>query len=503
MITSGAASTVEVRLNGSVIYQTTSASLGTAGLQTVQIGNDAGAQAFTLVADTIDVQYGASPTPSPPLNGSAPVIYGTPQNGRTLTADPGGWSGTNPIGYAYQWQRCNSSGASCSAIATGSTYTATGTDVGSTLRVAVTATNSAGAASATSKATTVVAVVQGTTCGGNPRNPKPCPSPPLSTSAPTISGSPQSGQTLTANRGNWSGTTPISYAYQWQRCSPSGANCSAIPGATTSTYVVTDADIGSTLRVAVTATNSAGSANARSSASTTVQAGVTQAQLVALWHMDELSGTVMHDSIAGHDGSLNSVQKGLTGFSGTAYGFSGSSGAGGSNSYVSVPSASDLNPGSKNVTVTIHLNTTRAPATPDWDVIRKGLYTSPGGEYKMEYQPSGQASCGFKGSTAYAELMAGPPINDGQWHTVQCVKTSSDIKVVVEDRSSRGPPRLGRSRTTTGSRSAPVPARSSSRARSTRPASRLAADRAGANAPTRGARPPRGRAPCPGSEPSG
>ncbi len=50
----------------------------------------------------------------------------------------------------------------------------------------------------------------------------------------------------------------------------------------------------------------------------------------------------------------------------------------------------------------------------------------------MEYQPTGQASCGFKGSTAYSELIAGPALNDGQWHTVQCVKTASEIKVVVD-----------------------------------------------------------------------
>ena len=49
----------------------------------------------------------------------------------------------------------------------------------------------------------------------------------------------------------------------------------------------------------------------------------------------------------------------------------------------------------------------------------------------MEYQPSGQASCGFKGSCGYSEMMAGPAINDGQWHTVQCVKTATAIKVVV------------------------------------------------------------------------
>ena len=153
---------------------------------------------------------------------------------------------------------------------------------------------------------------------------------------------------------------------------------------------------------------------------------------VALWHMNELSGTVMSDSIAGHDGTLHSVQTGLPGASGTAYGFSGSSGSGGSNSYVSVPSASDFNPGSADVSLTVHLKATSVPATPDWDVIRKGYYTTPGGEYKMEYQPSGQASCGFKGSITYTELVAGPPLNDGQWHTVECVKSFSQVQLIVD-----------------------------------------------------------------------
>ena len=147
---------------------------------------------------------------------------------------------------------------------------------------------------------------------------------------------------------------------------------------------------------------------------------------VALWHMDELSGSVMHDSIADHDGSVHSVALGQPGYLGTAFGFNGSS------SYGSVPSSSDLNPGSSDITVTIHLKTTSAPAAPDWDLIRKGKYTTSGGEFKMEYQPSGQASCGFKGSSSYSELRAGPALDDGDWHTVQCVKTSSAIKVVVD-----------------------------------------------------------------------
>jgi hypothetical protein len=154
-----------------------------------------------------------------------------------------------------------------------------------------------------------------------------------------------------------------------------------------------------------------------------------RAATTALWHMDERSGAVMHDSVGANNGSLHSVGLGATGFSGTGYTFNGSS------SYVTVPSAGALNPGSSNLTLTLHVKTTSEPATPDWDLLRKGVYTTSGGEYKMEYQPTGQASCGFKGSKAYAELQAGPAINDGRWHTVQCVKTASAIRVVVDGQS--------------------------------------------------------------------
>lgn len=50
----------------------------------------------------------------------------------------------------------------------------------------------------------------------------------------------------------------------------------------------------------------------------------------------------------------------------------------------------------------------------------------------MEFQQSGQPSCGFEGTSGYTELIAGPKINDGQWHTIQCVKTASAIEVVVD-----------------------------------------------------------------------
>ena len=62
MITSGAStSTVEVLLNGTQVYRSTTASLGTSGVLTVQIGNETKAQAFTLAADNITVWVPAGP----------------------------------------------------------------------------------------------------------------------------------------------------------------------------------------------------------------------------------------------------------------------------------------------------------------------------------------------------------------------------------------------------------------------------------------------------------
>jgi hypothetical protein len=81
---------------------------------------------------------------------------------------------------------------------------------------------------------------------------------------PTVTGTAQQGQTLTATPGTW--TAPeATFGYQWQHCDAAGANCTDLPGATTSTYAVAPADVGSTLRVVVTGKNRFGAAPATSS----------------------------------------------------------------------------------------------------------------------------------------------------------------------------------------------------------------------------------------------
>lgn len=101
---------------------------------------------------------------------------------------------------------------------------------------------------------------------------------PANTSLPTISGTAKSGQTLSASSGTWVGTAPITYTYEWQRCATAGSSCAQISGATGQTYALSSADVGSTIRVIVTATNSAGQGSAASSPTASVTA--TQAPTV-------------------------------------------------------------------------------------------------------------------------------------------------------------------------------------------------------------------------------
>ena len=196
-------------------------------------------------------------TSGSPSNTSPPTVSGTPQDGQTLSANAGSWSGDQPIGFAYQWRRCDSGGGSCADIngAGGQSYALTSADVGSTIRVAVTGSNSAGSSSASSAASAVVTGV-----------------PPANTSPPSVSGTAQQMQTLSAGAGSWSGTLPIGFAYQWRRCDSGGGSCADISGASGQSYMVGSADVGSTIRVAVTGSNAAGSSSASSAPTSVVTA---------------------------------------------------------------------------------------------------------------------------------------------------------------------------------------------------------------------------------------
>src|SRR5262245_39239249 len=78
---------------------------------------------------------------------------------------------------------------------------------------------------------------------------------PANTTPPGFTGVPTVGATLTATPGVWSGSTPMSFSFRWQRCNSGGDKCKNIGGATASTYKLTNDDAGHTLRISVTASN--------------------------------------------------------------------------------------------------------------------------------------------------------------------------------------------------------------------------------------------------------
>jgi hypothetical protein len=121
----------------------------------------------------------------------------------------------------------------------------------------------------------------------------PAPQAPSNTAAPTISGTDRQGSTLSTSNGTWSGTAPISYTYQWQRCDAGGVSCQNVTGATSSTYALGSADVDSTLRVSVTATNGAGSASA-TSATTNVVALASDPVVVAVGDIACPAGDTTH-----------------------------------------------------------------------------------------------------------------------------------------------------------------------------------------------------------------
>jgi hypothetical protein len=290
-----------------------------------------------------------------PTSATRPLVNGTLQQGKQLTGTPGSWVGNGTITYAYQWHRCNPTGAKCSSIhgATKATYKLVARDVGHTLGLTVRATDGTGATAAYSPLAGLVAAaaarsavtaqppVTGDAIVGSPvkveagtwttapaavtyawercnANGRLCTpiagattdtysltavdaghvllaavtaggqtalslvtglgraSPgPVAADRPTVTGPLQQGKRLSAAAGSWAGTGTIAFAYQWYRCSATGARCSSIHGSTRATYTEVAADVGKTLGVTVRATDTTGTTSAYSALAGLVAAAST------------------------------------------------------------------------------------------------------------------------------------------------------------------------------------------------------------------------------------
>ena len=177
----------------------------------------------------------------------APVITGPATVGKVLTVDVTGIEdedGLHDVEYTYQWVRVDADGTSNEediTDATADTYTLTDDDLGKKVKIEVSFPDDFGSDEQRTSAPTE-------TVAGAPNTP--------ATGAPTITGTAQVGQTLTAvTTGimDADGLTSVSYSYQWIRVDADGtSNPADITDETDATYTLGDADLGTTLKVRVT-----------------------------------------------------------------------------------------------------------------------------------------------------------------------------------------------------------------------------------------------------------
>ena len=182
-----------------------------------------------------------------------PTISGPAQVDETLAADTSGIAdadGLTNVSYNYQWVRSDGNADTDIEGETAQTYELSDSDVGKVIKVRVSFTDDAdNTESLTSVATETVAAKPNTTPTG----------------LPTISGTPQVEQTLTADTSaiaDEDGLTSVSYSYQWI------AGGSDIAGATGSSYTLTSSEQGQTVQVRVTFTDDADNAESLTSEAT-------------------------------------------------------------------------------------------------------------------------------------------------------------------------------------------------------------------------------------------
>lgn len=221
------------------------------------VATAASASALTLLGSTGGVTAAPNTPQALPRNEQPPSISGIQHVGQTLTGSPGRWSGTQPITFRYRWIRCTAQLANCRQVDDDRRYTLGTADQGRRLIFFVEARNADG--SRTAQATTGVIGARLVV--------------PNNTIPPSLSGTAREGQALTANPGTWSGTQPISFTFQWQRCDANGGNCADIAGATARSYALTAADVGRSVRAVVRARNLGGTRSLATPPSSVVEPG--------------------------------------------------------------------------------------------------------------------------------------------------------------------------------------------------------------------------------------
>jgi hypothetical protein len=154
------------------------------------------------------------------------------------------------------------------------------------------------------------------------------------------------------------------------------------------------------------------------------------ATVVARWTMEGSGATMADVTGHGHTGTLHNVDVRQPGQTGFGYGFSGKP------AYVAVPSSSAFSPGTQNIKIaaSVRYSTLPSAAVGDYDLVRRGLSSTAGGDYKLEILGGGQAFCLYRGSGGQVSV-TGPVVGFNAWHTLTCSRIGNSVVLTVDGTS--------------------------------------------------------------------
>jgi hypothetical protein len=103
-------------------------------------------------------------------------------------------------------------------------------------------------------------------------------------------------------------------------------------------------------------------------------------------------------------------------------------------SYITVPKSADFTPGTGNYRIQLSVKFGSKPSASvgDYDLLRMGLSSTSGGDYKVEILANGKAYCEYRGSSGTGSVSGGPALSDNKWHTLVCARTASSVVLTVD-----------------------------------------------------------------------
>lgn len=176
------------------------------------------------------------------------------------------------------------------------------------------------------------------------------------------------------------------------------------------------------LRAAV----AAGAAGVLSIMFVTPPASAATLTTLALWNMNETTGTKLVDS-SGHglNGTIGSevVKNGSV----HTFNYLKPNIPPPHPGHLDTVTSSALNPGTRDYSITM----VAAWTDTFGNMIQKGQSGTAGGYFKWQ-APKGIVQCLFRGSAGNAGVSSKKALNDGKWHVITCTRTATQVQMVVD-----------------------------------------------------------------------